>query len=863
VIWPWRRRRREAELEEEIAGHLAMAARDRVARGEGATEAAWAARREFGNGALVKEITRRMWGGAWLDAWLRELRFALRSLRRGRGFVAVAVLSLGLGLGLVTTMFAILDAATHPWVPFRDAGRVWVVHYWVSQRDARFQTSWVVAALRQRTRAFDAILPYGISSMSVSGAAGGPGDDTARTMVARVPPRLFAVLGFQPLRGRVLEASDVGHGAAVVSDAFWKTRFAGRRTLAGASVAVGDRRYDVVGVVPNGGATFSMFNAAVWLPATDPPRLGQEELSYVIVKLKPGITEAGGDSDLAAVGAYLTRTYGMGQAPFAFHLWPLRNDPMRLGTIHYAMLGAAIAVLLIACANLANLMLARGLARRREVALRLAIGASRAAVVRQMFAEGVILTVAGAALGVALALWGVAILKGTVPRDLWWLGAVRPRLSWRVFLLTFLAAGGAATIFGLIPAARVAGAVSLDEPLKDGAGTTARLRRRYSALVIVEVALTLVLLMGAGLLIKTVHRLASYEFNFPARQLLRGWIMPRTDTPGAPLRIELNAVAAVQHVPGVVDAAVETYHRPLGLAFSAEMDADTTRVLNLERYSIVTPGYLRTMGLPVLRGRDFDAGDLEGDGVVILNSAAAARLYPRGDAVGRMVKLGSPASGARWVRVVGVCRTQLEGRPGAAVAVPYGYVAADPGPTMVLPPQLVVRTTSRDPRIAAAIRASMGGLDLRAPPSVSPYLSDWEAQVHAQALLARLFVLMGAFALVLASVGVYGLLAYTASRRLREFAVRIAVGAARRDVLALVLHDGLVMILAGTGLGAFVAFWAMGLIGTLLEEQQVPRTDVLTLIAVEAVLVAVATAAALGPALRAMRADAIEILRSA
>jgi putative ABC transport system permease protein len=776
--------------------------------------------------------------------------------------VAVAVLSLALGLALVTTMFALLDAATHPWVPYRDADRLYNVRYWMAMTYQRFSTAWVVQALRERTRAFEAILPYGMAQVSLGGGADSASSEGPQVVVARVPPRLFAVLSVKPSRGRVLAAADVGQGTVVVSDALWRDRFAGRRRLAGAALTLGDRSYAVVGVMPKG-MNFP-YNTSVWLPIPDSLTSAERAVASIMVKLKPGVSREGANAELAAVAAYLTRTYHVERAPFAFYLSPLRDDPMRINDLQYAMLGAALAVLLIACANLANLMLARGLARRREVALRLAIGASRGAVVRQMFAECALLAAGGTGLGVAASVWGVGLLRSHVPPMLWWLGLVQPQLSWRVFALAALAAAGAAILFGLLPAIRVARAVSLDEPLKDGAGTTARSRQRYSPLVISEVALALVLLMGAGLLLKVVHRLASYEFNFAARQLYGGGIfLPRPaagDTADL-LGMEMEVITALRTVPGVVDAAGFTGGRVPGGAVSSEGATDSTGQVPMLGYTLVTPSYLRVMGLPVLEGRDFEDGDLAGGGAAILNAAAAARLYPHGHAVDHMLKLGAPSVDAPWVRIVGVCRTMVEGRPGSDAFAPHVYVVRRPDPAKRLA-NFYVRTARQDPHVTAAIEARLKSLGSDVGYRVTPYLAWWEAELQARSFVARLFVVMGAFALLLAAVGVYGVLAYAVNRRLREFAVRLAVGADRKDMLRLVLHDGLVMTLAGIAVGAFVAFAATPLLGFFLEDQKVQPTDVLTLIAVEAVLLAVATAATLAPAIRAMRADPIAILRA-
>jgi putative ABC transport system permease protein len=609
------------------------------------------------------------------------------------------------------------------------------------------------------------------------------------------------------------------------------------------------------------------FGSAIWLPMSDEAErtgAGLGNLS-ALVKVRSGVTRAAADSDLAAIGREMTARFSVKGAPFWLNLVPVRDDPLRLQDIHFAMLGAALAVLLIACANLANLMLARGLAKRREVALRLAVGASRSAVVWQMFVECALLTLVGAALGVVLSVWGASLITSRVPRSVWFLGTVAPQLSWRVFALSAAAAAGAAALFGLLPAIRIANAVSLDEPLKDGAGTTGRLRHRYSALAISEVALALALLMGAGLLLKAVHRLSTFDYNFPARRLLRGYVW-NSDTSAAagPLRLQfqLGAVAALKGVPGVADAAAESDVTPPGKAVTAEMGADSTRVLDKNVLPVVTPGYLNTMGLPVLEGRDFVDGDLAGNGAVIVNTVAAARLYPHQHAVGRMLKLGAPASDAPWVRIVGVCRTALvpydPGDPLAVHAEPAVYVAR--AASAGRQPWLLVRATRDPEQLAVPLTRKLRTLGPQVNGGVFPYLYGLQGALSSRAFLAKLFVTMGSFALVLAAVGIYGVLAYAVNRRLREFAVRVALGARRSDLVTAVLHDGLVMSLAGTGLGAFVAFWTSFLLESFLED--VYPTDALTLVSVEAVLIAVTIAACLAPAFRAMRADPIEILRA-
>jgi predicted permease len=781
---------------------------------------------------------------------LRDFRYALRSLKKSPGFVAVAVLSLGLGLGLVTTMFALVDAVKNPYVPYRDPERLFSVTGWFPTKNLSISGFEVYRAVHDRGTSFEAVVP--IAGTGSTGEIGGEGVEIA---VALVPVDYFAVLGVRPAAGRLLQAGDAEGGVAIVSYQAWRQRFHAQRSLRGLSVVVDGRSYAIVGVAPRG------MTGGVWLPMSlEGLRAfaGSGHLN-IVARLKPGVSPDAAKADLGLVAGRLTEAYHAQYAPFGFQLWSLREDPMQLKDIHYAMLGASLSVLLIACANLANLMLARGLAKRREIALRLAVGASRPAVVWQMFAECLVLTAGGALVGVAASLWGVQILSSRVPREMWWLGIVVPQLSWRVFALSALAAAASAVLFGLIPAIKVANAVSLDEPLKDGAGTTGRTRHRYSALAVAEVGLALALLMGAGLLMRAVHRLATYDLNYPARLLLNGYVFSKAGPPATPeqaARAQHELLAAVRAVPGVVDVAAQGGTWLAGGAVTAELTGDSTRVLNAS--IVVTPNYLRTIGLPVLEGRDFADGDLAGDGAAILNTAAAARLYPRQVAVGRMLKLGAPASKAPWIPIVGVCRTALSGRPGDGGRLePEVYVVRA---GMRATTGLVIRIAREDPQIGIAVQRKLRAIAPGVPVAVYPYLYWLESDLRSRGFLAQVFSSMGAFALILAAVGIYGVLAYAVNRRLREFAVRVALGAQRSDLLKTVIHDGLVMTLAGTGLGAFVALWSSSLLESFLED--IYPTDALTLVVAESVLIAVTIAACLAPAFRAMRADPIEILRA-
>jgi hypothetical protein len=403
-------------------------------------------------------------------------------------------------------------------------------------------------------------------------------------------------------------------------------------------------------------------------------------------------------------------------------------------------------------------------------------------------------------------------------------------------------------------------AVSVTEPLKDGAGTTTgRHRGRYSPLVMAEVGLALVLMMAGALLLRTVHQLKGQTYNFETATLLSAQVVVfgrvRDTTPPPDPRQVLFAALSV---PGVRDAALESTGRPEGNAITAELSGDSTRLLAARGYAVVSPSYLRVHGLPMLNGRDFEPGDVSGNGVAILSAVAAARLYPRQEAVGRMLKLGSPASSAPWVRIVGVARTPMLAWSTEEVAEPRFWVAQPIAPGRLT--GLLVRSATPDPRVAWRLGRALQRVVPRGWIAVSSFTAARDQTIASRSFLAKVFVGMGAVGLALAALGLYGVLGYAVTQRMREFAVRVALGAGERTLFRLVVHDGLVMLLAGIGTGAFGAMAAAFLLNAVLVE--VYPVDVVSLVAAEAVLVGTGLAACMGPASRAARADPIEILRA-
>ncbi len=784
---------------------------------------------------------------------LADLRTAFRSLARSPGFVLVAVVALGLGLGLSTTMFAVLDAIVHPASPYKDPDRLYTLAFWYGPR-ATLTRDDLYRVVREQARSFDAIVPRGGQTATL--ASGGEESDI---YVQTVPPRWFAVTGVAPELGRAFAASD-GDGVAVLSRWLWKRLYGQRTSLAGARVTFSDRTYAVVGVMSREGSPVN--GPAAWLPMPVEGELARMGWSS-LVHLKPGVTADQARAELKTLSDALTASRHSPDYPYALLLEPVRQRQEELSDIHKAMVGAALVVLLIACVNLAHLMLARGMAKRRELAVRMALGAPRAAVIRLMLMECGLITLGGGVLGVLATVWGRGVLETAMPPEVAWVGILQPQLSWRVFALSAVAAVLSAALFGLVPALRVAYAVELTEPLKDAGTTTARTRQRYSPLVISEVALALVLLMGGGLLLRTVAQLRRETAGLNIQTLLSAWVGGKAASEQTRSAVEWDqAVAAVRAVPGVALVASEQTRPVAGLAMSPEQSEDTSRLLLMHEVPVVSSDYMRAMGLPILRGRNFEPGDAAGNGAAILNAVAAERLYPRQNPVGRMIKLGAARKDAPWVTIVGVARSEIESRFGVEILrQPQVWVSRRDTVTRRTFGLLVIRTVRRDPRVVAQVRRQ-----LRTVPSVGfaqvySYARARDAEIASRAFLADVFVGMGAIALALAALGLYGVLSYAVTQRMREYGVRLALGAQPRALFRSVFHDAAVMVLAGIGVGAFFALAAARLLDSVLVA--VLPSDVVSLAAAEAVLFIAGFLAALGPARRAARSDPLEILRAA
>jgi len=796
------------------------------------------------------------------------LRYALRSLRRSPIFTLVAVLSLGLALAVNTTMFALIDSVKHPYIPY-DERPVFGVSFvgggrpWPSAIER-------LDAVQKGLHSADSILSYRLAPRLVQA-----GTNYEDQYVAAVPPQLFDMVGVRPMYGRALNANDERRDAApsaVISFTLWNRFFRGRRPCEPVSLTVGPTTYHVVGVMPRG--MHFPWDTDVWIPlATLPIDSSTRALGPTpLIHLRPGVTRQAAEMELSVIATQLSKTYARGK-PIGGRLTALRDVSRDRGLDGFSkyMLIVVVAVLLIACGNLGTMLLARGIARRREIAIRVALGASRRVIIGQVLTECGLVIGGGVAVGLVLTLWATYLLPHYATPYVPSIGDLQPVPSWRVFSFAVVAALLTLVLAGALPARRAA-ATDPAEPMKEGAGTsTGRNRDRYNPLIIVEVALSTALLMNAGLFIILLTRYTTFDFSYAAKNLQT----VRIDVGGKAIAADsavgrffddLEVRAA--HLPGARAATTVGSETPNGRIVYGEGGAGGLRWLNTNAYNVVSPTYFSTMGIPIVDGRGFQPGDRGSDAtVVVVDEVAARELWPGiASPVGRMIKLGDIKSKQPWVRVIGVARaTDLLPRKDKDLpSEPQIYALFGHDATRIRNLTVLGDGKGGQPGQAALSLAIRREVESSAPwvraPQVRRWLEGYESSRATTAFIASMFTAFGVFGLVLCAVGFYGVLAYVVSRRLRELAMRVALGARRRDLVRVVIRDATVTVLAGVGIGAFLA---LGVTEPLAEGMFTLRYElVIALLGAESALFITAVVACLGPLRQAVRADPVEVLRA-
>ena len=787
-------------------------------------------------------------------------------MRRRPAFLVVATATLGIALGFATTILGVVDRLSHPPMPFEDPARTFQLSWWgggdrVHPGASRDEVFAEIKALP----AFDAAVREKVKAPTILVGDQDAGDPRfpQLPMTASVPADFFRVLHVRPRLGRTFGSDEAAHGnSAIVSDDIWRKWFQDRASIGNARLSLDGQEYAVVGVMPAGMHQPLPYATNIWIPLV--PGDTTPWLSFATVHLRAGVSHASADAQLTALAARIMADYRVAaNRRYGFKLDSLALVDSPAPGFALAMTAIALCILTIASMNITTLMLARAIARRRDLALRLSLGAAGRTLALDQLAEGVLLAIGGGVAGLMFALWGIGSVGHFVGGQLNWIATLAPHLSWRFFGLSLGASTAVALLTGALPAWQVAHIQPM-EPLKESSGgTTGRAVRRVQVLVAGELAISLSLLMATGLFARSTLHLGDFEFGFNASHVLAAsgnivykWNEEILGTDD-PVRIVLPRIAAMDGVESATTLAIG--HPDRSQVFSDQ----TVGVAPLlaESYMIAGPQFMRTMGIPLIAGRDFEPGD-DARGAVILDERAVRKLFPDGKAIGHRVRLGGDASAAPWLEVIGIARK-------ADLALPKYLDDGPPWPPIYSSVgehnkrawEIVARVSGNAPAAAVRImRALNSSLPASAASDVAPFSAAYDGMMRSNRSVMRAFLSVGLAALALATAGLFAVLSYMVNQRMREFAVRVAIGAQRRHVWQLVIRDAAQMALAGTALGAFGGFAVGGqLAGGLYRT---PPTDVVALIAAEAVLLLVTLSACTIPAIRATRADPVEILRA-
>jgi len=872
------RKQRERDLDEEIQSHLRLAAQDRIRNGETADHANISARREFGNTTQIKEIARDIWGWAWLDRTIHDLRYGFRSFSRTPGATAVIILTLALGIGASTAIFSIIDAVLLKPLPYKDPARLVVV--WDREIHER-GTSKLFTPYQD----FKEFQKAATSFVQIAGAtwATSPmiltGRGTARNVLA-IPSTVgfFSLLGVSPALGRTFQQSDLDRACTVVlAQRFWQSALGGQTAIVGQSLALDNQPCIVIGVMPAG---FSFYPDAtsMWrleTPTGEIARNPERRGIGTFARLKPGVTISAAQEELRRLHHQFNEhnRHGAETEPTVYPLqdeftW-LTGRNLRLTLL--VLFGAVNFVLLIACVHVANLLLGRFIVRQREFAIRAALGSGRRRLLRQLLTESLLLSTSAATLGTALATVAIHYFRVLNPIDM--PPATVAEVNPRVLLFTVTLAVLTTLLFSLFPAWKTS-AGNVDEALKSSGRASsqgARSNRTSRALVVAEVMLSLLLLAGAGLLIGSVIRFSSAPLGFSPQGLTSMALgLPRTTYADDAQRLGFyeRVADALQPLPGLQQFAFSTTLPVRGIqgfnALSIEGRPDPPPANAFHGVGQVTidPAYFPVIGLPLERGRNFAPLDrAQSDPVAIVNEALVKRYFPNEDPIGKRLRpTGDPAPNP-WLRIVGVAanekRSNLYNEMTWVDTPTIYHPLAQHVPAQINP---LIRSTSGQAGVVDQIRQKIATLDPGVPVDgvepVQHVLSGYLAFPRFHAVVLGGFAVL---ALLIALVGIYGVLAQAVAQRTREIGIRMALGATRGNILKKVATQGMQLTAIGIVLG-LVSVWALSrLLAALLYG--VGPTDPMVLGLVTLALLGAALLATFVPARRATRVDPIVALR--
>jgi len=870
----FRRTDADQELDEELWDHVQRKTEQYVANGMAWREARRVALLEMGGVEQTKEKCRETRRLNWIQDFVQDLRYGFRMLRQSPGFTAVAVVTLALGIGANTAIFSIVDAVLLQTFAYPDSDQlVLIFDVPLHQPHALSGISYRdFSQCREQSRVFSEMAGNSFHDLTLTGAG-----EPSIVNTADVTPQIFPLLRAKPLVGRTLLPEDGKQGAApvaVISENLWHGRFGSDPALIGQSITLDMRPFTVVGILP---ASFRYPDGAprqdVWISiAQDPlfgPRLSQPGSRVLagIGRLKPGISLTQAQAEMNTLGTRLAKEFPAEDSGMTIRIEPYRQ--FVVGDVQFPLLillGAVGLVLLIACANIANLLLSRATSRGREIALRIALGAGRARIARQLLTESALLGLLGGAVGVLLAACGVWSLRPLLPSDVMRINSIH--VGGSVLAFALLLSLAAALAFGLAPAL-LATLSDLPANIKEGGERTGQRSGQHvrGFLAIAEISLAMVLLVAGGLLIRSFALVTSVNSGFDPKNVTEAEIsLPQFQyaTPQQWTTFSDELLARLHAQPGLRDSALAA---PLPMdrqgeatmAFSIVGDSPLPAGRSpTAHYATVSPDYFRMMRIPLLLGRFFSDQDSPSNPqVAIISETLARRYFPSQDPLGRQMRFGFPPNSNVSREIVGIVGdvrdVALSRKPVPMMYVPFAQAPLYGG-------EVVVRSSLSAASVAAGIRQAVRSIDKNLPVTDIESLDDALGQSISQERFRTFLVgSFSAIALALAAVGIFGVVAYSTSQRTHEIGIRIALGAGRQEILRLILGQGMKLALFGLGIGVVAAFLLTRLMSSLLYG--VSAADPVTFASVTVILLTVALTACYIPARRAMRVDPMVALR--
>jgi predicted permease len=806
-----------------------------------------------------------------METLIKEVHHSIRSLIRNPGFTAVAVITLMLAIGVNTTIFSVVNAVLLKALPFQQPEQLISVQKVAEPGGFLGIAAYQYLAWKDRNTSFDDLAAFTDNNFNLTGDG-----EPERISCAQVTASLFTTLKVQPLRGRVFlpeEDKPGTNNVAIVSERFWQRRYGRDETILQSTLTLDNKPYLIVGVMPDGFRFPGEFD--VWLPiALDPVKETKGaffSLIEVVGRLKPGATGTGAQTELSLIARQASEQVNEPSPVGKFEVVPLHQQLVSGVRLTVLILWGAVGlVMLLACVNVASLMISRTLSRRREMAVRAAVGARRWQLIRQLLTESVVIGLAGGVLGLLVAVWGTRAIGSLVPRgfttSVYDLNNIP--LDWRVFLFTFALSVFTGIVFGLAPAL-TASKPDLVNALKNSRSfglMSFGLRSLRGWLVVVELALAVVLMLGAGLLVRSFNKLMAVDLGFDRENVLTFRVsLPRSKypKPAQTAAFHKDLMQRLNALPGMQTAGMINHSPLAGHGLIAFIGIEGQPPLDRKKdppigIGVVDDEYFKTLKIPLLSGRQYDARDgADGQKVAIVNQAFVKRFLPGGDALGKRVTFGCEESEGFCRTIVGVVGN-IRQESITDEAIPEMYL---PFAQMPLNGTTVMVRTSADPLVlVGAVRNEVLAIDKDQPISDVKTLAQRVGEVVAVSRsLMLLFTAFALLALILGAVGIYGIVSYSVTQRTHEIGIRMALGARATDVLKLIMGNGIAMALIGIAMGVGGALAVTRFLKAMLFG--VTPTDMLTFLAVSSLLFVVTLFASLIPARRATKVDPLVALR--